>query len=463
MLAARASRSRLRHVRVSWRGWVSVVLGVAAVALVLAARAASTGRMPDAVPAIGAAPAAAAVPTRAGVQAASSAWCGTAASEDRPPVVTGKTVHVIYAYPSDRADRFSEVASRIQGDAELLDTWWRGQDSARSLRFDLTTYPCGNQLDITTVKLSGDASSYLALDTRYERATTALRDLGFGSQSAMYLVFLDGPVEGNVCGQGGGRPDVGGSFALVYLLGPCSELETVAVHELVHTFGYVGFATGATHTCPEDPWHVCDSDADLMSQRANDLFTRTLDVNRDDYYGHPGTWSDLQDSPWLTRPTSAPVALTIRGSGRVTSVDPGIDCTATCETVWDVGIPVGLDAEPADGMRLVRWEDACTGGDQSCVLPHAGAETVTALFAAESFRLSIAVSGKGTVRSAELAAPCVRRCSVDATSFVPVRLSARPAKGWRFVRWGGGCRGTRPVCQVPMATPTAVRATFAKR
>jgi uncharacterized protein (DUF779 family) len=42
-------------------------------------------------------------------------------------------------------------------------------------------------------------------------------------------------------------------------------------------------------------------------------------------------------------------------------------------------------------------------------------------------------------------------------------LRAVAAKGWRFVRWSGGCAGTRPVCSPKTDFALLVRATFRKR
>jgi hypothetical protein len=42
-------------------------------------------------------------------------------------------------------------------------------------------------------------------------------------------------------------------------------------------------------------------------------------------------------------------------------------------------------------------------------------------------------------------------------------LRAVPAKGWKFVRWSGGCTGTRPVCSPHTDFALTVRATFRKR
>jgi hypothetical protein len=49
------------------------------------------------------------------------------------------------------------------------------------------------------------------------------------------------------------------------------------------------------------------------------------------------------------------------------------------------------------------------------------------------------------------------------TSYVPVVLTARAAKGWRFAAWTGACHGKRPTCSVPMTAPASAHATFAKK
>ena len=58
----------------------------------------------------------------------------------------------------------------------------------------------------------------------------------------------------------------------------------------------------APHYC--NSGHVCDSPADLMkavAEEGDTLSSATLDVGRDDYYGHSGTWFDVQDNGLLYR------------------------------------------------------------------------------------------------------------------------------------------------------------------
>jgi hypothetical protein len=43
-----------------------------------------------------------------------------------------------------------------------------------------------------------------------------------------------------------------------------------------------------------------------------------------------------------------------------------------------------------------------------------------------------------------------------------VTLTAAPARGSRFVRWQGACRGTKRFCVVRMSAPATAVAVFAK-
>ncbi len=57
------------------------------------------------------------------------------------------------------------------------------------------------------------------------------------------------------------------------------------------------------------------------------LASLLLDVGHDDYYGHSGTWPDVQDSLWLRLVTQQMrLSLTVAGKGSVESDVPGVDC-----------------------------------------------------------------------------------------------------------------------------------------
>jgi hypothetical protein len=396
---------------------------------------------------------------------AQATWCGSAAQADRVPnVIAGNPIHWVYAIPSDGADNLSGLASIMQSDAEQIDVWWRGQDPARTPRNDIATFSCGAQLDITTLRTPQTTAQLSPLGGRFSGIVDALSDAGLDSSLTKYVVYYDGPTDdANVCGQGGSDPS-GFGVAVVYHRS-CVGVSTagVAVHEVVHTLGAV--PRGAPHECTgENSGHTCDDERDLMfpSIGGEPLAAKILDPGRDDYYGHAGGWTDTQDSAWLVRLDSqAPLALTVSGPGSVSADVPGLVCAASCTTTWNAGQRLALRATPNAGSRLVRWSGACSGA-AGCAVSVASGTAVSAVFGPASFRLSVAVAGKGAVRSSRAGITCRPRCSAAFPSFSPVRLTATPAKGWRLRSWTGACRGAKRTCTVPMRAATNARATFVR-
>jgi hypothetical protein len=394
-----------------------------------------------------------------------ASWCGSAAQADQSPnTLAGNPAHWIYVVPSDGADLLSTYGSAMQSDAEAIEAWWLSQDATRSPRNDLAQFSCGTQLDITSIRVQQSSAQLRPQESRFETLVIAALGAGFDSSFDKYIVYYDGPAPSDVCGEGGSFSN-GLGFAIVYVQA-CSGVPAslVAVHELVHTYGAV--PSGAPHMC-ESPnaFHVCDSDRDLMYPFADGtpLSGLSLDVGRDDYYGHNGGWLDIQDSPWLVqRDRQAQLDVTIAGQGSVTADVPGLQCAQSCTTTWNADTRLELTPSPTPGFRLVRFGGACSGSSQ-CFVSVKQPTSVSALFAPETYRLTVAVSGKGTVRSAAVGIACPGRCSARATSYSPLRLTAKPTKGWRLKTWRGSCRGTRALCTVPMSTNTSARAVFARR
>ncbi len=271
-------------------------------------------------------------------------WCGGTAESatDRPDVIAALSWHVVYAYPSDGADRFPQLVEPILADLSAVDVWWRGQDSTRAIRWDLAALPaCATgigALDLSAVRLTGDTAAYSGSGDRYGRLRFDLAAAGFTDPDKKLLVLYDGAFDHSVreCGIARtGFPVSGGadSLAVVYLDAHCGaglgagEFPAVAaVHEMTHTMhalAAAGTASGPPHACPGDAGHPCDSPSDLLypsSQAGARLASKLLDVGRDDYYGHSGSWWDVQDSLFLerldsadTQPPAAPMGLTARG------------------------------------------------------------------------------------------------------------------------------------------------------
>ncbi|MGH3066085.1 MAG: InlB B-repeat-containing protein [Gaiellaceae bacterium] len=395
---------------------------------------------------------------------AAATWCGSASTEDRSPnAVAGHPVHWVYAIPSDGADRLAELANAMQTDAEQIDAWWRSQDTARAPRNDVTQFPCGLQLDITTVRMAETGAQLAPLSGRFAAVFNTLGAARLRSSFTKYVVYYDGPVsDTEVCGQGASDPS-GLGLAVVYFQS-CVGVSTAAVgaHELLHTFGAV--ARGAPNECPESSGHTCDDSNDLMYPSIDDapLSAKSLDPGRNDYYGHGGSWPDAQDSAWLVHlDNQAPLALTMSGPGAIASDVPGLVCSQSCATTWNAGTRLALTATPGPGARLVRWGSPCAGAS-GCTVTVSSGSSVSALFAPASFRLTVSVSGRGAVRSTQPGITCRPRCSGTFPSYSPVTLVATPAKGWRFRSWRGGCRGAKRSCRVPMTAVTSARAVFVR-
>ncbi len=394
----------------------------------------------------------------------SVAWCGTPSQVDvTPNAIAGYAAHWIYVTPFDGADSFVTYASAMQTDAESIDAWWRSQDGTRTPRNDLTQLSCGPQLDLTQIRLSQSGAELADDDTRFVRIAEALVALGFSSRHTKYVVYYDGPSHPDICGQGGSHED-GYGYAIVYVRA-CAGVPptTTSTHELLHTLGAV--PVGAPHDCPlPHDGHVCDDSYDMMYPFGDEtpISGLSLDSARDDYYAHAGSQLDVRDSPWLVQlDRQVPLQLALTGRGTVTADLPGLRCTESCTTAWNANTSVKLTGEPAPDAKLISWGAGC-GAVFECSVSLSRATNVSVLFAPINVRLKLAVAGRGTVRASRLALACPRRCSTLVPSYVPLRLTAKATKGWRFKGWSGACRGRVVACTLPMKADAAARALFVR-
>ena len=281
------------------------------------------GRTSAAVALLAAAAVAAGAPALARASTAPPVqWCGsTPSSTDRPDIVTGRQVHVIYAYPSDGVDRFALFSSAIATDLGAVDTWWRHQDYSRTPRFDLADLGCPGtmgSLDISDVKLPLPTAHYYDGPSRLEVVSTDLVAAGFTNEYKKYLVYFDTPqpLDPGICGEGFSDETLtGGAFGYAGVwIAPnlestefasgCGMMEDpgsrggytaiTAAHELIHTFGGLDTwdSPGPPHACPGSPSHACDNPLDIMEPGGSTywLDNTLLDSGHDDYYGHSGTW-----------------------------------------------------------------------------------------------------------------------------------------------------------------------------
>ncbi len=175
-----------------------------------------------------------------------------------------------------------------------------------------------------------------------------------------------------------------------------------------------------------------------------------------------GSWPDIQDSLWLLRRrrTQVPLTVTVNGAGRVDERRcPGVSCTAACTTQ----LGRRLDREPlrdacGRAQRFVAgWSGGPCAGRGDCSLTLDAPTTVTARVRPGRLRSCRSRSSARARSSAagSRARPGAPRSSRPGTV---VTLRAVPAKGWRFVRWGGPCTTSQVRCAMPVNAATTLRA-----
>ena len=355
-------------------------------------------------------------------------WCGSAPSgTDRPDIIGGDQIHVIYATPSDSPDRFASVASAITTDLNAINAWWKRQDPTRAPRFDYAALGCTGfgALDISDVKLPHDTAYYNSPTTpRLSLLRDDLVAAGFTDPAKKYLVYYDqAQVSASMeCGnayvsaQSGGSKGYAAVFIAPNLEGSgaargCGSIEAsaprggflavVAAHELVNELGALDPTTpGPPHRCPGDPFHPCDSNLDVLypTPAATTIDAAILDFGHDDYYAHSGTWWDVQDSPWLRHLDMGEYKLHVAvgvGGASVAALDqPSVSCAsgASCSWTWAAGSLVNLSATAAAGYRFAGWTGCPTVAGLICTVSVDQALSVRAVFArpltVKSFHLS---------------------------------------------------------------------------
>jgi len=387
-------------------------------------------------------------------------WCGSGESNvDRADIVTGRQVHTVVVVPADGADSFATESGLLADDVASLQVWWTGQDPTRVPRFDDAVFAGQTCLDISFLRLAEPGASLTGASLTLERIITELSVAGLGSQYKKYLVYYDGPApQAGVCGIGEGSFADGPAYAVVLLAGcPGVPNDSIATHELLHALGAVPL--GAPHACPGDLAHPCDSPTDVLNPTTagEPLSQKVLDFNHDDYYGHSGSWPDIQDSLWLRHLDAPqfPLVATLTGAGTVTSDVPGVDCTVMCTTQWDQGSQVVLTAEPTSTNRFVGWKGVCKGLF-TCALTISQPDSVAAVFGPLRIPLRVRITGQGRI-------VCSPGCPKTLTAGRPLSLRAIPAKGWRFSGWSGACKGRQAACAPATDFALAIHATFRRR
>ena len=240
-------------------------------------------------------------------------WCGTdlSAFDRGPDPAPAFGVHVIYAFPAGAPDRFAEWAPRLVGDIAAIDAWWRSQDPDAHAALRSAHLRLRHRLRLTRPLARAAVHVRDRRPERLHARAAAARDRARASArrrrstSSTSTGRRARPVASAICGEADEARRGLSGMAIVYL-DSCGADDgddvrvIVAAHELMHTLGAVD-GRSAPNGCASG--HVCDGGTDLMTATLEDgpLESRVLDVGRNDYYGHGGSWDDVQDSRFLER------------------------------------------------------------------------------------------------------------------------------------------------------------------
>lgn len=160
------------------------------------------------------------------------------------------------------------------------------------------------------------------------------------------------------------------------------------------------------------------------------------------------------------------LAVTVSGSGQVTSSPAGIACGSDCVETLVSGSTITLSATPANGAMFTGWGGDCSGSSPSCTLTMSASRAITGSFTftidppppTAQYTLSVSVTGSGSVSSAP-GISCGTDCTESYASGTNVTLIATAESGFRFSGWSGACSGSS-ACVVAMSQARSVTATF---
>jgi hypothetical protein len=164
------------------------------------------------------------------------------------------------------------------------------------------------------------------------------------------------------------------------------------------------------------------------------------------------------------------------GSGTVTSVPAGINCTVTngvtggtCATTFPPNVVVTLNASPAGIASFSGYSGACTASTCTLTMTPGTMNNVTAQFTAPpvlTLSAALGSQGGGTLGSSPAGLSCTLSnaatsgaCNYAYALNTVVTVTQTPTSGSVFLNWVGACSGTG-VCSVPLTASRSVQALY---
>src|SRR3990172_2816804 len=127
------------------------------------------------------------------------------------------------------------------------------------------------------------------------------------------------------------------------------------------------------------------------------------------------------------------------GSGKVTTLDGGINCGSDCTEVYGANNLLFLNATPDPGSKFTAWGGSCSGGSAISLLLDSN-KTCTATFdLLPGYTLMVEKQGNGTgtVTSNPTGINCGSDCSENYFEGAQITLTPTPSAGSIFAGWSG--------------------------
>jgi|GEM_PF-370711 len=160
-------------------------------------------------------------------------------------------------------------------------------------------------------------------------------------------------------------------------------------------------------------------------------------------------------------PTVSQLAVTVSGSGTVTSSPAGINCPGKCSANFPQNSQVTLTATPGSGFGLGSWTGSCSGNTSPCVFTITAPSSVTATFTQlGTITISLIGVGSGSVTSSPSGINCPGTCSASFANNTAVTLTATANAKSVFAGWTGVCAGNN-TCSITVTNSTSDSATAA--
>ena len=155
---------------------------------------------------------------------------------------------------------------------------------------------------------------------------------------------------------------------------------------------------------------------------------------------------------------ASPLAISVAGTGTVTSSPAGIACPGTCSTQLPARSTVTLTASAAAGSAFAGWSGDCSGLQPTCTIVADGAKSAQARFT-DHWQLSLAYAGAGQARvvSSPAGIDCGTSCSAGFAPGTSVTLTAAPAADTYLAGWGTpGCVDYLLTCTLTLTADASV-------